>query len=64
MHLEAGCEWKRDSYREHEMSFARDVSSEVIFLHEGRVEEQGEPQQMFSNPKSERFRKFLSRTMN
>ena len=48
----------------HEMSFARDVSSEVIFLHEGRVEEQGEPQQMFSNPKSERFRKFLSRTMN
>lgn len=48
----------------HEMSFARDVSSEVVFLHEGKVEEQGEPQQMFSNPKSERFRKFLSRTMN
>lgn len=48
----------------HEMSFARDVSSEVVFLHEGKVEEQGEPHQMFSNPKSDRFRKFLSRTMN
>lgn len=48
----------------HEMSFARDVSSEVVFLHEGRIEEQGDPQQMFSNPKSDRFRKFLSRTMN
>ena len=47
----------------HEMGFARDVSSEVVFLHEGRVEEQGEPQQMFKNPNSDRFRKFLSRTM-
>ncbi len=47
----------------HEMGFARDVSSEVVFLHEGKVEEQGAPQQMFSNPNSDRFRKFLSRTM-
>jgi arginine/ornithine transport system ATP-binding protein len=47
----------------HEMGFARDVSSEVVFLHEGRVEEQGEPQQMFKDPNSDRFRKFLSRTM-
>jgi len=47
----------------HEMGFARDVSSEVVFLHHGRVEEQGEPQQMFKNPNSDRFRKFLSRTM-
>ena len=47
----------------HEMGFARDVSSEVVFLHQGRVEEQGEPHQMFKNPNSDRFRKFLSRTM-
>ena len=47
----------------HEMGFARDVSSEVVFLHEGKVEEQGAPQQMFNNPNSDRFRKFLSRTM-
>jgi arginine/ornithine transport system ATP-binding protein len=47
----------------HEMSFARDVSSNVIFLHEGKIEEQGEPAQMFSNPNSDRFRQFLSRTM-
>jgi arginine/ornithine transport system ATP-binding protein len=47
----------------HEMSFARDVSSSVVFLHKGKVEEQGEPQQMFNNPNSDRFRQFLSRTM-
>ena len=48
----------------HEMSFARDVSSEVVFLHDGLIEEQGDPKQVFSNPESERFRQFLSRTMN
>ncbi|MCP4390868.1 MAG: histidine/lysine/arginine/ornithine ABC transporter ATP-binding protein, partial [Gammaproteobacteria bacterium] len=47
----------------HEMGFARDVSSEVVFLHEGKVEEQGKPQQMFNDPNSDRFRQFLSRTM-
>ncbi len=47
----------------HEMGFARDVSSEVVFLHEGKIEEQGQPQQMFTNPNSDRFRQFLSRTM-
>ena len=47
----------------HEMSFARDVSSSVVFLHKGKVEEQGAPQQMFKNPNSDRFRQFLSRTM-
>jgi arginine/ornithine transport system ATP-binding protein len=44
----------------HEMGFARDVSSQVIFLHQGRVEEQGLPEQVFDNPRSERFRQFLS----
>jgi len=47
----------------HEMNFARDVSSEVVFLHKGRIEEQGEPGQVFSRPNSDRFRQFLSRTM-
>jgi len=47
----------------HEMGFARDVSSKVVFLHAGKVEEQGEPRQMFTNPNSDRFRQFLSRTM-
>lgn len=46
----------------HEMGFARDVSSDVIFLHQGRIEEQGKPQQMFSNPETQRFREFLSNT--
>jgi len=43
----------------HEMGFAREVASEVIFLHQGRVEEQGPPTQVFDNPKSERCRQFL-----
>lgn len=47
----------------HEMSFARDVSNKVVFLHEGKVEEQGDPRQMFNEPNSDRFRKFLSRTV-
>ena len=47
----------------HEMGFARDVSNKVVFLHEGKIEEQGEPRQMFQDPSSDRFRQFLSRTM-
>lgn len=46
----------------HEMGFARDVSNKVIFLHQGLIEEQGHPSQMFSTPNSERFREFLSNT--
>jgi arginine/ornithine transport system ATP-binding protein len=44
----------------HEMGFAREVASEVIFLHQGRVEEQGPPQQVLVQPRSERLRQFLS----
>jgi ABC-type histidine transport system ATPase subunit len=44
----------------HEMSFAREVSSKVIFLHQGRIEEQGRPKEVFGNPRSERFRQFLA----
>jgi ABC-type histidine transport system ATPase subunit len=44
----------------HEMGFAREVASEVIFLHQGRIEEQGPPVQVFGNPRSERMRQFLA----
>jgi ABC-type histidine transport system ATPase subunit len=43
----------------HEMGFARDVSTETVFLHQGRVEEQGPPDEVFTNPRSARFRQFL-----
>nr|WP_304438409.1 ABC transporter ATP-binding protein [Paracoccus sp. MKU1] len=46
----------------HEMKFARDVSSQIIFLHNGLVEERGSPAQVFGDPQSERCRQFLSRT--
>jgi len=46
----------------HEIGFARDVSSDVIFLHQGRIEEQGAPDRVFDNPSSERFRQFLAKT--
>ncbi len=48
----------------HEMAFARDVSSHAIYLHEGKIEEQGEPQSMFRSPESQRFQQFLSSTLN
>jgi ABC-type histidine transport system ATPase subunit len=47
----------------HEMGFAREVSSKAIFLHKGRVEEEGPPKEVFGNPKSERCRAFLASTL-
>ncbi|MCU0615177.1 MAG: ABC transporter ATP-binding protein [Desulfobacterales bacterium] len=44
----------------HEMAFARDVSSSVIFLDKGIIEEQGSPQKVFTAPDSERCKRFLS----
>src|SRR4051795_11313538 len=44
----------------HEMGFARDVSSRVVFLHQGRIEEAGAPADVFGAPKSERFKQFIS----
>ena len=44
----------------HEMSFARNVSNHVIFLHEGRIEEEGPPGEIFGRPKSERLKQFLA----
>ena len=44
----------------HEMGFAREVSKHLIFLHQGRIEEQGVPVQVLAAPKSERLKQFLS----
>ncbi|OOE96517.1 ABC transporter ATP-binding protein [Salinivibrio sp. IB643] len=44
----------------HEMSFARDVSNHVMFLHQGLVEEQGNPKKLFDAPDSERLQQFIS----
>lgn len=44
----------------HEMGFAREVSNRVLFLHQGAVEEDGAPAEVFGKPKSERFRQFLA----
>lgn len=46
----------------HEMAFARDVCNQIIFLHQGLIEEQGPPPELFNNPRSERLRQFLSRS--
>jgi ABC-type histidine transport system ATPase subunit len=46
----------------HEMAFARDVSNKAIFLHQGLIEEQGHPAEMFNSPKSMRLQQFLSNT--
>lgn len=45
----------------HEMRFAREVSNRVLFLNEGRVEEEGSPDQVFTAPGSARLRTFLGR---
>jgi polar amino acid transport system ATP-binding protein len=45
----------------HEMGFARDVASRVAFLDQGRILEQGPPEQMFSDPREEATRRFLDR---
>ncbi|WP_295475898.1 ATP-binding cassette domain-containing protein [uncultured Pseudomonas sp.] len=44
----------------HEMGFAREVSNQLVFLHQGLVQEQGDPREVLANPSSERLRQFLS----
>ena len=44
----------------HEMAFARDVSSRVVFIDRGHILEDGPPAEVFGNPKSDRFRAFVS----
>ncbi len=45
----------------HEMQFAREVASRVMFLNQGQIEEQGNPREVLANPQSERLKAFLSR---
>ena len=45
----------------HEMAFARDVASQVIFMDDGRILEKGTPAEVFEHTKEERTRQFLSR---
>nr|WP_298414661.1 ATP-binding cassette domain-containing protein [uncultured Halomonas sp.] len=44
----------------HEMAFAKDVSSQVMYLHQGMVEEAGPPAEVLGNPRSERLKQFLA----
>lgn len=48
----------------HEMQFAKDVSSRVVFMDKGIIAESGTPDEIFTNPKNERTRQFLSRFIN
>ena len=45
----------------HEMAFAKDVANHVIFMDDGKILEQGDPEQVFEHPREERTRRFLSR---
>jgi len=47
----------------HEMSFAREVSNHVVFLHKGRIEEQGNPAEVLVRPQSERLQGFLANSL-
>ena len=47
----------------HEMSFAREVSNHVVFLHQGRIEEEGKPQEVLMLPQSDRLRAFLANSL-
>jgi ABC-type histidine transport system ATPase subunit len=44
----------------HEMGFAREAANKLLFLHQGRIEDEGAPREVMANPKSERFRQFLA----
>ena len=47
----------------HEMGFAREVATRVLFMDEGRIMEQGTPEQIFGNPQNERTKEFLSKVL-
>ncbi|MBV0934510.1 amino acid ABC transporter ATP-binding protein [Marinobacterium sp. A346] len=48
----------------HEMGFAREVADRVIYIHEGRIVEEGAPDQVFDTPQNERTQAFLSRVLS
>lgn len=47
----------------HEMGFAREVASRIIFMHEGVIKEENEPKEFFDNPKNDRLKDFLSKVL-
>lgn len=47
----------------HEMGFAKEVATRVIFMDEGKIKEQGSPEEFFGNPKDERLKEFLSKIL-
>jgi polar amino acid transport system ATP-binding protein len=47
----------------HEMGFAREVGTRLIFMDEGKVVEDGDPKEIFSSPSDERTRSFLSHVL-
>ena len=47
----------------HEMGFAKEVASRVMFMDGGKIVEENEPQEFFSNPKNPRLREFLSKVL-
>ena len=47
----------------HEIGFAKEVATRVIFMDEGQIKEQGEPEEFFGNPKDERLKEFLSKIL-
>ena len=47
----------------HEMGFAREVSNQLVFLHKGQIEEQGDPAEVLTRPRSERLQAFLSNSL-
>ena len=47
----------------HEMQFAREIATHVIFMEDGIIVEEGDPEKVFSKPEKERTRQFLSRVL-
>ena len=47
----------------HEMGFAKEVASKVLFMDDGKIVEEGIPSEIFGNPKSERLKDFLSKVL-
>ena len=47
----------------HEMGFAREVANRVLFIHDGVIAEDGTPDEIFNNPKSDRLKDFLSKVL-
>ena len=47
----------------HEMGFAREVATRVVFINEGNIQEENTPQEFFANPQNPRLREFLSKVL-